>query len=335
MSTGNPGRQRSVLVTGGTGFIGRWLVERLRQQGARVNVLIRNNRPPPASIEKNVVAVQGSLEDPDSLAKVLQSHRIDGIYHLAAQAMVSVGRTLPRETWQINTAGTWNLLEAARLCPVRQVVVVSSDRVAGYSSQVDRTPDPYCASKMCSEIVVRCYAGTFGVPAAIARLPHVYGGGDLNFSRLVPDVIQSALKDERVVMRSDGTSRMNLLYVKDAVNALLWVGERLEIDAAASGRIFDFCGERELTLIEIVEQILKIMNRKELQPVFPAKTTLKENQRSNTASRSCEIAGYETTGWCPQYDLSRGLKETIAWYRGRQSGGPMDRSESFVAKELA
>jgi CDP-glucose 4,6-dehydratase len=318
-------RQESVLVTGGTGFVGRWLVEILRQRGSRVTVLARESGPRPEVLPDNVEVVNGPLQDFRFLSGLFSRQSIDTIFHLAAQPLVAVGRELPMETWETNCRGTWHLLEAMRLSGVRHMVLASSDKVCGHSlnpsaGQTTLTQiDPYSASKICAELVTRTYASAFGLRVAIARFSNLYGGGDLNFSRLVPDVIRSTLNGERVMIRSDGKARVNLLYVKDAAKAFLILAARLKADAALSGRAFNFGMANEISVLDTVDMVLGLMGRQDLKPIVAGVSA----ERGNTPKFNT-VEAHENLGWNPDYSLNDGLTETIGWYRSHFQNPALD-----------
>jgi len=308
--------QETALVTGGTGFVGRWLVETLKKRGSQVTVLARESGIRSESLPDGGEVARGSLQDFRFLSRLFSTQRIDTVFHLAAQPLIAVSRKLPRETLEANVAGTWNLLEAMRLSGVGQMVVASSDKAYAQSLNLasGRTMglqiDPYSASKICAEMVARTYASTFGLRVAIARFSNIYGGGDLNFSRLVPDLVRSTLNGERLVIRSDGKSRVNLLYVKDAVKAFLLLASRLKADPSLSGRAFNFAMASEISVLGIVDRVLDLVGRQDLKPIVAGAELKESNKRNFESAEACEILG-----WRPDYSLDAGLKETIAWYR--------------------
>jgi CDP-glucose 4,6-dehydratase len=212
-----------------------------------------------------------------------------------------------------------------RLSSVRQMVLASSDKVCGHSlnltaGQTALTQiDPYSASKICAELVTCTYASTFGLRVAIARFSNLYGGGDLNFSRLVPDVIRSTLNGERLTIRSDGKSRVNLLYVKDAAKAFLMLAARLKADAALSGRAFNFGMANEISVLDTVDMVLGLMGREDLKPIVAGASA----ERGN-APKFDTAEARESLGWNPDYSLNDGLKETIGWYRSHFQNPALD-----------
>jgi CDP-glucose 4,6-dehydratase len=332
MSFAEDHRQESVLVTGGTGFVGRWLVEILAKRGSRVTVLARESVRRPEALPDNVEVVNGPLQDFRFLSGVFSRQSIGTIFHLAAQPLVSVGRELPLETWDANCAGTWHLLEAMRLSGVRHMVLASSDKVCGHSlnpSSGQTAPiqiDPYSASKICAELVSRTYATTVGLRVGIARFSNLYGGGDLNFSRLVPDVIRNTINGERLMIRSDGKSRVNLLYVKDAAQALLMLAARLKADAGVSGRAFNFGMATEISVLDTVDMVLRLMGREDLKPIVSGASSEPGN-----GPKFDRAEAHESLGWNPDYSLNDGLKETIDWYRSHLQTPRLDTANPAMA----
>src|SRR5215510_6384436 len=225
-------KEQPVLVTGATGFLGGWLVKELIERGARVVALVRDSAPRSLlvreGLSKRVDLVNGSLADRSLLQRVMCEYEITTVFHLAAQALVCVARTDPLGTLEANVAGTWNLLEAARHSPVHALVVASSDKAYGCSTELPYREShpmdgryPYDVSKSCADLICRMYAQTYGVPVCVTRCGNLFGGGDLNFSRAIPGVIRATLRGERFVIRSDGHYARDFIYVRDAVHGYL------------------------------------------------------------------------------------------------------------------
>jgi len=309
MSAPDYRRLKSALVTGGSGFIGRWLIMALRDAGTRVTAIVDPSRQNPDTIPEDVEIKRGSLLDPSLLPQSLSNCQFDGVFHLAGQSLVSAGREFPKQTLETNVASVWNLLDAMRFGLADQLVLVSSDKVCAHSAHSQAQPlniDPYTASKLCAELVAQSYASTFGLPIAIARFSNVYGGGDLNFSRLVPDAIRSALFGQKFLMRSDGATKVQVLYVKDAVSALLWLDAILRSDRSLSGRAFGFSAPPEVTLNEIVELIDRVTHQRRTEAVT-------NDPKLNRPQK--DFSQLEAGGWQPRYTLSQGLEESVSWYR--------------------
>jgi CDP-glucose 4,6-dehydratase len=305
----------NVLVTGATGIVGGWLVKALVERGDRVACLIRDVVPDAhfysLGLDRKAATVRGALESLDDVVRALNEYEVEVCYHLGAQAIVTTGNRNPLSTFEANIKGSWNVLEAARHHrPLRRLVFASSDKAYGDLETLPYTEDmplrgshPYDASKSCADLLAQCYLATYKVPVAVVRCGNIYGGGDTNYNRIVPGTIKSVLAGQRPVIRSDGTPLRDYLYVQDAVAAYLALG------ASDATGAFNFGTETPTSVIDVARLILTLMESK-LQPDV-------RNEASNEIAQqwlSCRKAR-ERLGWKPQYDLRRGLAETIAWYR--------------------
>jgi len=312
---------RPVLVTGATGLLGSWLVPELVRRGAEVVALIRDGAPRSILVRDGwlgkIATVQGSLTQEGVLARAFAEYAIDTVFHLGAQTLVGVAKVDPVGTLEANVRGTWLLLESARRCGVRQVLVASSDKAYGDAERLPyREEDPlqgrfpYDVSKSCTDLVTAMYARTYGLHTAIARCGNLFGGGDLNFSRLIPGVIQATLRGERFLIRSDGKYVRDFLYVEDAVAAYLHLAERLADDDSLAGEAFNFGLGLRPTMLDLTESILKLMDRTELRPVVQniAAAEIREQYLDATKART-------RLGWMPRYSMEEGLRRTIRWYR--------------------
>lgn len=318
--------RRRVFVTGGTGFLGGWLIAELLERGAEVVALVRDGAPRSMAVREGLLdrveTVRGSITDFDLLRRTVAEYEVETIFHLAAQAIVGVAKRDPVGTLEANVRGTWQLLEAARGSAVGQIVVASSDKAYGASSNLPYLEShpmdgryPYDVSKSCADLICRMYAETFGVPVAVTRCGNLFGGGDLNFSRTVPGVIRSTLAGERFVIRSDGRYVRDFIYVRDAVQAYLLLAERLAARRELAGQAFNFSMEMQVTVLDLVHRVLDLMGRPELTPVVQntATSEIREQYMSAEKARR-ELA------WRPLWTLDEGLSETIAWYRTRAIG---------------
>lgn len=307
----------NVLVTGATGILGGWLTQALVDQGHRVACLVRDQVPQAnfyaLGLDRKVAVVRGALENYDDVLRALNEYEVEACYHLGAQAIVTVGNRHPLSTFEANIKGSWNVLEAARNHrPLKRLVFASSDKAYGdletlpYTEEMPlRGSHPYDASKSCADLLAQCYLKSYRVPVAIVRCGNLYGGGDLNFNRIIPGTIQSVLAGKRPVIRSDGTPLRDYLYVQDAVAAYLALG------ASEAVGPFNFGTETPTSVLDLVRQILILMKSK-LRPDV-------RNEASNEIAQqwlSCKKAR-EKLEWKPRYDLKRGLTETIAWYKAR------------------
>ena len=320
-SAGSFWRDRPVLVTGATGLLGGWLVRRLVAEGADVVALVRDWVPRSNLLSSELVArvtmVRGDVRDQDLLERVMGEYEVDTVFHLAAQTIVGVANRNPVSTLDTNIRGTWALLEAARRSPlVRAIVTASSDKAYGDHATLPYDEDaalkgehPYDASKACADLVARMYAVTFGVPVAITRCGNFYGGGDLNWNRLVPGTIRSAFKGEKPVIRSDGSLIRDYFYVEDGASAYMCLAEALRERDDLRGEAFNFSNELQLDVLSLTKKILARMDVKLSVDVrAEAKHEIQHQWLSAAKAR-------KLLGWTPQFTLDEGLDRTIAWYR--------------------
>lgn len=313
-------KNKNVFVTGGTGFLGSYLVKKLVNYGANVTVLVRDYIPKSnmyAGKEYNSInVVSGSLEDYDILERCLGEYEIDTVFHLAAQAIVGVANRNPIGTFKANIQGTWNVLEAARRSPlIKQIVVASSDKAYGDQEQLPydesmplQGKHPYDVSKSCTDLISQTYYETYKLPVCITRCGNLYGGGDLNFNRIIPQTIQLVLNNEAPVIRSDGSFIRDYFYVEDAVDAYIALAEKVS-EYNLGGQAFNFSNEIQLTVLELVDKILKLMGS-DLNPIIL-------NQGSNEIKHQylCAKKARDVLGWTPKYSIDEGLSKTIEWYK--------------------
>jgi CDP-glucose 4,6-dehydratase len=321
-------RGRSVFLTGATGLLGGWLVKTLIRDGAHVTVLLRDGSPRNLltfeGLWDRVTIVRGSLSDYSLLRRVFSEYSVKTVFHLAAQALVNVAKTDPVGTLEANVQGTWHLLEAARQTGVKQTVVASSDKAYGANERLPYTEDlplrglyPYEVSKSCADLISQMYGVTYGVPVTVTRCANIFGGGDFHFSRLLPDLIRTALLGEPFVIRSDGKFVRDFLYVKDAAKAYLLLAARMEADPTLYGQAFNFSLGLKLTVLEFVREVLDLMGRSDLEPIV-------RNEASNEIRDQYVNAGKARAvlGWTPDYTLREGLEETVEWYRAYYAAEP-------------
>ena len=312
---------RPTFVTGGTGLVGSWLVRRLIGRGADVVCLIRDWVPQSELVRTGLVdrvtTVRGDIRDQALVERILGEYEIDTVFHLAAQTIVGIANRNPVSTFDANIAGTYTVLEACRRSPlVRQVVLASSDKAYGDREILpydESTPlqgrHPYDVSKSCADLIAQVYATTYGLPVAITRCGNFYGGGDLNWNRIVPGTIRSVFRGQRPVVRSDGNYVRDYFYVEDGAAAYMLLAEALAADRALAGQAFNFSNEIQVTVLELVRRILQAMDSG-LEPDV-------QNQASHEIRRQYLSAGKarRLLGWSPLFDLDGGLRETIGWYR--------------------
>ena len=323
-------RDRPTLVTGATGLLGGWLTRRLVEGEASVVCLVRDWVPQSlllsGPLAAKVVIVRGDVRDQALLERVLGEYEIDTVMHLAAQTIVPIANRNPVSTFETNIGGTWTLLEACRRSPkVKQVVYASSDKAYGESDDLPyeesaplRGRYPYDVSKACGDRIAQSYAATYDLPVAITRCGNCFGGGDLNWNRLVPGTIRAGLRGERPVIRSDGTLVRDYLYVEDAAATYTLLAESLASNPDLRGEAFNFSNELQLSVSEMVERILKLIG-KGMQFDMRSDASNEIPQQYLSAERAQRVLG-----WSPMFTLEEGLKRTIEWYREFLSQSPRD-----------
>lgn len=318
---------RSTLVTGATGLIGGWLVRQLVEAGADVVCLVRDWVPQcelaRGGLLEQVKVVRGDVRDQALLERALGEYEVSAVIHLAAQSIVKVANEDPAGALDANVRGTWALLEACRRRPgVRALVLASTDKVYGEVEQLPYREEmpflaryPHDVSKACAELVAMGYAATYGLPVAMTRLPNVYGGGDLNWSRIIPGTIRAALLGNAPEITSDGQFIRDYLYVEDAAAIHLLLAQRLAEEPELAGQAFNVSNETHLTVLELVGRILALMGS-DLQPrvLNRAKHEIKDQYLDASKAR-------RLLGWQPLYSMDDGLALTIDWYRSYFEGG--------------
>jgi CDP-glucose 4,6-dehydratase len=316
---------KSIFVTGAQGFIGSWLVSRLLDDGARVVVLRRDvpaeSRFGIEGLEQRCDVVLGDLVDYDSLVRALNEYDVKAVFHLGAQTIVGTANRSPLSTYETNIRGTYMLLEACRAVGVtgdgvERVVVASSDKAYGDHDELPYGEDfalqpryPYDVSKAATDMIARSYAATYGLPVAVTRLANVYGGGDFNLSRIVPDTARALLRGDRPVIRSDGTPERDYIYAPDAVDAYLAIAKSLD-EPAMHGRAWNAGAGRPYSVREIVDRLIAVSGREAEPDVQGEGTPHGEIDRQFLDSTRIR----EELGWEPRWELDDGLRETWAWY---------------------
>jgi CDP-glucose 4,6-dehydratase len=314
-------RDRSVLVTGCTGLLGNWLVAELLERGALVTGLVRDLVPQSRLYAgewyRQINIVRGCVEDLPTVERAINEYEVDTVFHLAAQTIVGVANREPLATFETNIKGTWNILEACRrVGGVSRIVIASSDKAYGdqlvlpYSETTPLQGEhPYDVSKSCADLISRAYYVSYGLPVCITRCGNFYGGGDLNFNRIVPSTIRAALREKPVVIRSDGTFIRDYFYAKDGVLAYLHLAEQMDRKEIL-GEAFNFSNELQISVRGMVDKVLELMDKTHLEPVVlnRAKNEIKHQYLSADKAR-------KMLGWESKYSLEEGLKETIEWYK--------------------
>ena len=318
-------RDKSILVTGAQGFIGSWLVSRMLDEGARVVVLRRDipaeSRFGIEGLEERCDVVLGDLVDYESLIRALNEYEVKAVFHLGAQTIVGTANRSPLSTYETNIRGTYLLLEACRAVGVvgeriERVVVASSDKAYGSHDDLPYSEDfalqpryPYDVSKAATDMIARSYAVTYGLPVAVTRLANVYGGGDFNFSRIVPDTARALVRGDQPVIRSDGTPERDYIYAADAVDAYLAIAQSLD-DPAMHGRAWNAGAGRPYSVNEIVGRLIAVSGRDAEPDIQGEGTPHGEIDRQFLDSRRIR----EELGWEPRWDVDDGLRETWTWY---------------------
>ena len=314
-------KDRSVFVTGATGLLGSWLCNQLVREGASVTCLVRDWVPRSLLLNQEtrdrLNIVRGEVEDYPVLERALNEYEVETVFHLAAQTIVGTANRNPRSTFETNIKGTWNLLEACRqVSTVNGIVLASSDKAYGDQEKLpydESTPlegrHPYDVSKSCADLLAKSYHASYGLPVCITRCGNFYGGGDLNFNRIVPGTIRSLLNDEPPRVRSDGTYIRDYFYIKDAVYAYMHLARKME-DADIAGEAFNFSNEIQVTVLELVNKIRALMGKEDIKPKIMGSANNEILHQYLSAKKARDVLD-----WKPKYSLDAGLKETITWYK--------------------
>ncbi len=313
---------KRVLVTGASGMVGSWLTQWLAKSGAHTVAFTADTDPQSELVRSGTInkvsVVNGRLENYDDIERAINNHEVDSIFHLGAQPIVGAADRAPRHTFESNIQGTWNLLDACRvLSPlVKRIVVASSDKAYGTQPILPYTEDmsmngdhPYEVSKSCTDLISTTYARTYGTPVTIARCGNIYGGGDLNWNRIVPGTFRSLLRGEQPVLRSDGTFVRDYLHVDDIVSAYLTLGEQTD-NPAFAGQGFNFSDESPLTVMAIYKAICEAAGRQNTEPQIldAASSEIKDQYLDSTKA-------HNVLGWRASVTLKDGLKKSFDWYR--------------------
>ena len=315
-------RDRPTLVTGATGLLGSWLVRELQARGAAVVCLVRDWVGSSELLQSDgraqVTLVRGDVRSQSTVERALGEYEIATVFHLAAQAVVGVASRNPVSTFDSNIRGTWTVLEACRRSPlVRQIVVASSDKAYGSLAALPYREDtplqgryPYDVSKSCADLIAQSYAATYELPVVISRCANLYGAGDLNWNRLVPGTIRSALRGDRPVIRSDGRRLRDYLYVEDAVSAYLTLAEQQAAQRVEPGTAFNFGHRQPVSVLAFVERILSACGRPDLVPEIRGEAIHEIPEQYLDPSRAAALLGWEA-----RHSHDEGLMRTVDWYR--------------------
>lgn len=314
-------KNKNIFITGADGFIGGWLAKKFVEKEANVIILVRDIKKEAAhklfNLEERITQAQGDLADYSLLERVLNEYSIDSCFHLAAQALVQIANKSPLSTFESNIKGTWNLLEACRNTKtIERVIIASSDKAYGIQKKLPYTEEspllglyPYDASKACADILSRCYFVSYGLPVAVTRNANTYGGGDLNFSRIIPDAIRCVLQEKEFVIRSDGTPERDYMYVEDAVRGYTTLAENIETKEV-KGKAFNFGTGKPISVISLFKKIAQLCGKPDVRPKILGSAKNEIDKQYLAIGRAREILK-----WRPRYTIERGLEETINWYR--------------------
>jgi CDP-glucose 4,6-dehydratase len=313
---------RNVLVTGGTGLLGSWMVDALLERGARVTCIVRDDVPDSRLVTTGTIGrvnvVHGGVEDYETCLRALNEFEIDTVFHLAAQTIVGTAARSTLSTFETNVRGTWTLLEACRELGtlVKRIIVASSDKAYGSHEKLPYREDaplqgrfPYDVSKSCADLIALSFAATYKLPVAITRCGNLFGGGDWNMSRIVPGTVRSLLKGERPIVRSTGKLVRDYFYVEDAVLGYLLLAEKMDSSKLA-GQAFNFGTGQPLSVLDMVSAIRKAMGRDDLEPEILGRNDGEIPAQYLDASKARDVLA-----WKPAFSLEEGLARTIRWYR--------------------
>jgi CDP-glucose 4,6-dehydratase len=294
----------------------------LLETGADINCVVRDQVPASelhrAGLDAKVKIVHGDVTDLPTIERTLGEYEIDTVFHLAAQTIVGIANRNPLSTFESNVAGTWRVLEACRRSPrVKQIVLASSDKAYGACDKLPYSEDtplagnhPYDVSKSCADLIAQSYANTWQLPVAITRCGNFFGGGDLNWNRIVPGTIRSLVRGEAPVIRSDGQFVRDYFYVEDGAAAYMLLAEKLAANPSLSGRAFNFSTEKQVTVLELVALISRLFGSS-LQP-----RVLNEASNEIRHQYLSAVRAKTELGWKPLFTMEQGLERTIAWYKG-------------------
>ena len=313
---------RRVFVTGATGLLGSWLTAKLVSVGADVVDLIRDWVPESELFQNNALSkttvIRGDLTDQELLERILNEYEIETVFHAAAQTIVGTANRSPISTFESNIRGTWCLLEAVnRSSLVKQTVVASSDKAYGEHDKLPYREDaplqgkhPYDVSKSCADLIAQSYAHTFDLPVCVTRCGNLFGGGDLNWNRLIPGTIRSAIRGEQPIIRSDGTYIRDYFYVEDAAIAYLKLAEKMAKNPEICGEAFNFSNEVQINVFDMTTTVLRLMNCDHLTPKVLSEADNEIQHQYLSAEKARSLLGWE-----PQFTLDAALERTISWYR--------------------
>lgn len=317
-------KNKVVLVTGITGLVGSSLGARLVKLGAKVIGIVRDEVPESnfyrLGLDQKTTVVRGDLQDFSVAERTINEYSVEIVYHLAAQTIVGTANRSPLSTFRTNIQGTWNILEACRgKSHLQAFIMASSDKAYGTHKKLPYREDfplqpqyPYDVSKACADHIARCYHITYGLPVVVTRFANMYGPGDVNFSRIIPDTLRNVLQNKNPILRSDGTPQRDYLYVEDAVDVYLLLAENIGL---TKGDVFNAGHNRPVSVLKVVQTIIRLSGKKNLRPQILGKGSLNgEIDRQWLDSSKIK----KLLNWEPKVKLEEGLRKTLEWYKGVQ-----------------
>ena len=312
-------KNKNVFITGATGFLGSWLTKYLLEENSNITALVRDWVPKSKLFSDDsfskINIVRGNIEDYLLIERIINEYEINTVFHIAAQTIVGIANNNPLSTFESNIKGTWNILEACRKSlNVKKVIVASSDKAYGDQEILpysENTPligrHPYDVSKSCADLICRSYYESYGLPVCVTRCGNFYGGGDLNFNRIIPGTIRSILNNDPPVIRSDGSFIRDYFYIEDAVLAYLLLAEKMD-DSSLHGEAFNFSNEIQITVLDLVNKIIDLMGSN-LKPVILNEASNEIKHQYLSAKKAKDLLG-----WKSKYNLNIGLQKTISYY---------------------
>jgi len=313
-------QDKNVFITGCNGFVGSWLTKTLVDLGANVTGLIRDKMPDSILASTGYIhkinLIYGTTEDYELIKRIINEHCIDTCFHLAAQSIVEVANREPLSTFRSNILAGWNVLEACRQPSIKRVVIASSDKAYGSHKTLPYKEDfkldgrhPYDASKSCVDILSQMYFNTYSLPVGISRCANIYGPGDLNFSRIIPDTMRALILGKKPIIRSDGTFIRDYLFVEDAVTAYLVLARNLD-RKSIQGQAFNFGNQKPISVLHLAEKIVVISGKRNFKPKILSKARCEIKEQYLDCAKAMRILK-----WKPKYSLEKGLKRSYAWYK--------------------
>jgi CDP-glucose 4,6-dehydratase len=314
-------KDKKVVITGFEGFLGANLTRELLKEGALViGIDSKTNRKDTLFTKddyKRITVIQADVADFELVKKIIFRNKIQVVFHLAAEAIVDRSFENPLNTFTSNIEGTWNILEASRQAGknIEAVIIASSDKAYGSHEKLPYTESsslkgshPYDVSKSCADLISYTYAKSYNMPVAVTRCGNIYGPGDFNFSRIIPDTIRCALTGNCFLIRSDGKFLRDYVYVDDIVNAYLTLATKMNI-LDLQEKTFNFSNNHPYSVLEVVKMIYDLIGRK---PDYKILNKSKHEIRNQYLSSQKAL---RILGWKPEFSLRQGLERTISWYR--------------------